>query len=55
MVDLDDQLNFELILRIFQSGHSRIPVYQVCASDVMKIGSEGYKWIYDTLIFLSLD
>jgi metal transporter CNNM len=29
MIDIDDHLNFDLILRIFQSGHSRIPVYQM--------------------------
>lgn len=29
MVDIEAQLNFETILGIFQSGHSRIPVYQV--------------------------
>ena len=28
MVDIEAQLNFETILSIFQSGHSRIPVYE---------------------------
>jgi metal transporter CNNM len=29
MIDIDDHLNFDLILRIFQRGHSRIPVYKM--------------------------
>ena len=29
MLDIEEHLNFEMLMRIFQSGHSRIPVYQV--------------------------
>jgi len=28
MIDIDDALDFEKIMEIFQSGHSRLPVYQ---------------------------
>ena len=28
MIDMDDALDFEKLMEIFQSGHSRVPVYQ---------------------------
>jgi CBS domain containing-hemolysin-like protein len=29
MLDINEHLNFETLMRVFDAGHSRVPIYQV--------------------------
>jgi metal transporter CNNM len=37
MINVDDKLNFETIAKIFKTGFSRIPVYEVSRVSVLRI------------------